>query len=282
MAALAEASPRVEPLGPESLTWQISGSRTALLGAGSALILQVAHPVVGAGVKDHSIFRKDPWGRLDRTTDSLFTQIFGGDDAVAEAARLRDFHKAIKGVDAQGRRYHALNPEAYFWVHATLFMSTVQIEKYFGSRLTRAEQAEFYAEWRQLGLVLGIRDKDMPVTLEGFEEYAEGMLRERLEDNETVRDVLYAVSLREVDPPPWWPLPNRVWRTVGRPLGRSAFGLTTVGLLPPQVRELLGMKWTRRDELALRALGAVVRRTVPLIPAKARLYPIAYQAKRAA
>jgi uncharacterized protein (DUF2236 family) len=282
MAALAEASTEVTPLGPESLAWRISGSRTALFGAGSALILQVAHPVVGAGVKDHSIFRKDPWGRLDRTTDSLFTQIFGGDDALAEAARLREFHKAIKGVDARGRRYHALNPEAYFWVHATLFVSTIQIEKYFGTPLTRAEQEGFYAEWRQLGLVLGIRDQDMPRTLDGFERYVEVMLRERLEDNETVRDVLFAVSLREVDPPPWWPLPESIWRHVGKPVGRSAFELTTVGLLPPQVRELLGMKWTRRDEMTLRALGAIVRRGVPLLPAKVRLYPIAYQAKRAA
>lgn len=282
MAAAAEAFAQVEPLGPESLTWRIAGSRTALLGAGSALILQVAHPVVGAGVKDHSIFRQDPWGRLERTTDSLFTQIFGGDDALAEAARLREFHKAIKGVDGQGRRYHALNPEAYFWVHATLFMGTVQIEKYFGRRLTRAQEAEFYAEWRQLGLVLGIRDRDMPQTLDGFDEYVEVMLRDRLEDNETVRDVLYAVSLREVDPPPWWPLPESVWRTAGKPVGRSAFGLTTVGLMPPLLREKLGLKWTRRDEVTLRALGVVVRRVVPLIPAKARLYPIAYQAKRAA
>ena len=78
-----------------------------------ALLMQVAHPMVGAGVGEHSVYKTDPWGRLYRSLNSLMTQIYGSERAVAEGPRLQELHRGIKGVDAQGRRYSALNPEAY-------------------------------------------------------------------------------------------------------------------------------------------------------------------------
>src|SRR5580698_10847417 len=112
-----EMSRPVVPLGPDSLFWQLGMPRTALLLAGRALLLQTMHPVVGAGVRDHSDYRTDPWGRLDRTITSLQIQMFGGQRAVDEAARLREMHKAIRGVGFAGEHYSALQPQAYAWVH---------------------------------------------------------------------------------------------------------------------------------------------------------------------
>src|SRR5437763_9032721 len=109
------------PVVKGTATWKYFGDfRDALL-AGQVLVLQVAHPVVAAGVRDHSGYRDDPWTRLMRTTASLSVYIYGGPVAARyEADRLRTLHRRFHGVDEAGRRYHALDPHAYAWVHATL------------------------------------------------------------------------------------------------------------------------------------------------------------------
>src|SRR5919109_991090 len=98
---------------PGSVVWQRASDPRVLLTAGYALVLQVSHPTVGAGVSEHSSFREDPWGRLLRTLDAFYGLVYGGPQAAAELGRrLREMHCTIKGVTAGGRRYHALEPEA--------------------------------------------------------------------------------------------------------------------------------------------------------------------------
>ena len=57
--------------GPGSLTWRVNREGVLLLGGGRALLLQVAHPLVAAGVAQHSNYREDPFGRLYRTLDTV-------------------------------------------------------------------------------------------------------------------------------------------------------------------------------------------------------------------
>src|SRR5881397_56153 len=85
--------------GPGSLTWRVNREGALLLGGGRALLLQVAHPLVAAGVAQHSNYREDPWGRLYRTLD-LTTKIVFGSTAVAEeaAGRIRHVHQRVHGV----------------------------------------------------------------------------------------------------------------------------------------------------------------------------------------
>ncbi|WP_181776703.1 oxygenase MpaB family protein [Amycolatopsis pittospori] len=267
------------PLGPDSVAWQVVGDRRLLLGAGTALLLQVAHPVVGAGVHDHSNFTEDPWGRLDRTIDSLLSQVFGGREAIAEAERLRELHKTIKGVDHHGERYHALNPEAYWWVHGSTFWTTVRMQDVFVRPLSHKEKRRLYAEWRQLGLLLGLREHHMPSYLEAFEEYFDDVVANRLEDNHTVRELLESISMRDTPPPPWWFLPETLWRPV-RPAGGNVLTLCAIGLLPSALRERLSLKWTDADERRLRRLAAVTRTAGKRAPDRLRLYPKAYRAQR--
>ena len=73
-------------LGPDSLAWRSLGDPRYFFGAGYALMLQVAHPTVGSGVRDHSNFQADPWGRLMRTTDYLYLLVYGGQAAAADGA----------------------------------------------------------------------------------------------------------------------------------------------------------------------------------------------------
>ncbi|CAM3041162.1 oxygenase MpaB family protein [Skermania piniformis] len=278
MEALAHLDRPVAPLGPDSMLWQIAGKRTALLGAGAALLLQVAHPVVGAGVHDHSDFARRPWDRLERTLDSLYTQIFGGQRAIDESARLRTLHRTITGTDEQGRRYHALQAEAYFWVHATLYLMLVEVERNFGRPLTREQQVVAYAEWRQLGALLGIPDRVMPTDLDSFHRYADDMIANTLTANSSTRQVTAVLALRGVPAPT--PLLTPAW-ALGRPAGRRVLTLSTAGLLPANLRERLDLDWSPRRQAELNALGAIVRRTEQRLPARARYFPMAYRAKTA-
>ncbi|MBC6450127.1 oxygenase MpaB family protein [Actinokineospora xionganensis] len=269
------------PLGPDSVAWRVGGDRRAILAGGAALLLQVAHPVVGAGVKEHSNFREDPWKRLDDTLQSLFSLIFAGDRALDEAARLRELHKSIKGVDHRGERYHALNPEAYWWVHATLFETMLRYKDMLGEEISAADQDRMYAEWRQLGRILGLRDHHMPDTIDGFHDYFADMVENRLEDNDSVRDVLASLRLWDVPKPPVWFVPGVAW-TMAKPLNREVLRLATAGLLPPRMREITGLRWSPGDEKRFRRLGKLIGLAGNRAPARLRLYKIAYEAKRTA
>src|SRR3954471_13963509 len=95
--------------GPDSLTWRVNSEGVLLFGGGTALILQVAHPLVAAGVSQHSDYCEDPWGRLYRTLDVVTRVTFGSAAKAEEAsARLREVHSRVQGESAEdGGRYPA-------------------------------------------------------------------------------------------------------------------------------------------------------------------------------
>src|ERR1043166_1360995 len=86
-------------LGPDSVAWRCASDSRLYLGAGNALLLQVAHPTVGSGVRDFSKFEQEPWDRLFRTIDYVNLSVYGGTDAPLVGRRLRSAHKSIKGVN---------------------------------------------------------------------------------------------------------------------------------------------------------------------------------------
>src|SRR6202162_292850 len=133
---------------PGTITWSRAGDARLLVAAGYALLLQVSHPTVGAGVSEHSQFQSDPWGRLLRTLDYTYTMVYGGPQAAGEMGRrIRRFHKQIFGTRPDGEPYHALEPEAYAWVHATLAEAIVGGHERFGRPFTDQQRQGFWAEW---------------------------------------------------------------------------------------------------------------------------------------
>ncbi|WP_079040624.1 oxygenase MpaB family protein [Streptomyces prasinus] len=265
------------PFAPGSLLWDIAGDVRLLLSLPAALVLQVAHPAVGAGVDDHSVFRTDPWGRAERSLDSLQLWIYGGEQALEEGRRLRRLHKDISGTDTRGRPYHALTPAHYAWVHATAYPVFLRAARYLSHPL---DERRLYDELLRLGAVLGIKQRDMPRTPEEFWPYFDTMVREELERTPVVAELL---DPRRPIPPPAGAgtFLRRIWPVLRPPLARLHVFVTT-GLLPPAVREHLGLAWTARDERGLRLLGAVVRTVVPLLPERLRYLPRARAARRAA
>ncbi|WP_338674073.1 oxygenase MpaB family protein [Streptomyces sp. SCSIO 30461] len=270
------------PVG--GMLWSLTGDIRGLLMLPAALTMQVAHPAVGAGVDEHSVFRTDPWGRGERSLRSLQLWVYGGSAAVDEGRRLRALHRNIQGTDSRGRRYHALAPENYAWVHATGFPVYQYACRYLYRPLTSRQERQLYAEWLQVGRILGIHDRDMPGTIEEFWPYYRQILADELEATAVVRD-LVSVDL-PVPEPDRGPLPLRLllkwcWPVL-MPLFVRFRRFVTIGLMPPDARTAIGLPWTNRQERRLRRLGRVVRAVVPLLPERLRYLPLARAARAAA
>jgi uncharacterized protein (DUF2236 family) len=248
----------------------------------STLLLQVAHPVVGAGVAEHSDFVSDRWGRLTRTLESTFRFLGyrGEERGREETARLREIHRDIKGVDGQGRRYHALNPEAYLWVHATLYHGMVRTQELFGRPLGPVKEAALFQEWRDLALALGVTERHLPDGPAAFRAYFDHMVEERLERNETV-DLLIRLDREPLPPPPKWPLPKAVWNGLAIPPGRL-MRHTGAAALPPVLRERFGLEWTASDQRRFAAFARSLRLADTVTPAPLRYSPVAARAMWAA
>jgi len=149
-------------VGPGSLTWQFGSDVRLFLTMLYPLLLQVAHPTVGAGVRDYSDFERRPWNRLFGTLDYLLVLQYGGRDAVAMGQRLRELHKGFRGVKPDGERYYALEPNAYAWVHATLLDAYISAHAQFGRPMSREQIERFYREYVGLGRLVGVREGDVP------------------------------------------------------------------------------------------------------------------------
>jgi uncharacterized protein (DUF2236 family) len=264
----ASTMPRPEEwrsLTPDSstVTFTRAGDARVLTAAGYALLLQVSHPIVGAGVSEHSQFRRDPWGRLLRTLDYTCTMVYGGPQAAGEMGkRIRSFHKQINGT-VGGVRFSALDPEAFAWVHATLADGIVSAHERFGRPFSPEQCEQLWSEWRSLGRLLGIRERDLPDGWQAFREYVDEMVEVRLEHTTAVDEVLEALA--RPAPPSSRMLRGPAWAVAGPALGHASL-LATVGLLPAVLRRRFGVRWGRREELELQALGSAMRAATPVMP----------------
>lgn len=260
--------------GPDSVAWRLSSDSRIMATAGYALMLQVAHPTVGAGVHEHSNFEADPWGRLLRTLDYTTVMVYGPPELAGPMGRrIHEMHKHIRGRKPDGERYFALEPDAYAWVHATLAQAIVAGSERFARRMSPAEVEQFYAEWLGVGRLIGVPQGELPERWADFRAYFDRMVDERLEDNQTVHTVLRTLAKPKAPPLPM--LNDPVWRAASLPMGRLG-ALATVGLLPPRLRVRLGLRWTQGQAVELRALAAASRAATPFMPSSLRCFGPAY------
>ncbi len=250
-------------LGPDSVAWRATSDLRLTFAMLYPLLLQVAHPTVDAGVTDYSDFDRNLWDRLLRTMDYVSMLVYGGRDAAAAGRRLRKLHKRFRGRRADGTRYSALEPQAYAWVHATLLDTYVRGHAHFGTPMSPADTERFYGEYRGLGRVIGVRDRDLPATWSQFCAYFRRTARTTLTRTDSIERVLDTIG--HADAPPT-PISGRLWPALKVPIRRAVW-LGGVGLLEPAVRRRLGLRWTAIDEAQLRALGVVSRGLGHVMPA---------------
>lgn len=205
------------------------------------------------------------------------TQIYGSERAVAEGRRLQELHRGIKGVDAQGRRYSALNPEAFYWVHATVLEAALIFQEKFDRPLSTSELDLMYDEWRRVGLMLGVGEQELPADIDGFwTRYHH--ISAKLENNPVVQDVLHKGPKR----PFWLPLTQRWFDALNRPAMKLQRDITT-WTLPADLREKFGLApLTRSERRRLERLAALTRFLGRILPDLVRFPLPLYIARRRA
>jgi uncharacterized protein (DUF2236 family) len=267
-----------QPIEPGTRLWDETGLVTFSLTSGAAFALQVMHPTVGAVVGEHSVFRTDAIGRAQRSIASVMTWVYGGEEALTEADRLRVLHAPLRST-VDGVTHKALASGPWAWIILTAPYAYETGARYFSRRrLSPADAEAFYAEVVQLARNLHVAEKEIPPTYDAYREYFDDMLDHTLVAHPTAYDFL--AGTRRVPPPPAMPRPLRPLWKVALDLPGRVQHFVTVGTLPAKAREILGLTWTNRDEQLLRALGFVVARLLPLLPERLRYFPIAYEARR--
>jgi uncharacterized protein (DUF2236 family) len=132
--------------------WRIHADTSMFVGGIRALLLQSLHPVAMLGVSQHSGFRGDPWGRLQRTSKFLATTTYGTiADAERAIAIVRAIHRRVKGTTRTGRQYRADDPYLLGWVHAAEVDSFLTTYRFFGAE--PLDEADGDAYVRQTGLI---------------------------------------------------------------------------------------------------------------------------------
>jgi uncharacterized protein (DUF2236 family) len=144
--------------GPQSVVWRVHGDVTTMMVGGvAALLLQMLHPAVLAGVWDHSSFRGDMLGRLRRTARFIAVTSYGTrEDAEAAIAKVREVHTRVKGTLPDGAPYAADDPRLLAWVHVTEAVSFLDAWiRYAEPDMTLADQDRYFAEFALLAEALG-------------------------------------------------------------------------------------------------------------------------------
>lgn len=259
-----------QPLGPDSLTWECFGDIRGLLLVGRAGILQNMHPAIGAGVDQHSDYFNNPWNRLLRSMAPILGVVYDGPRAAATGAQVRDFHKEIKGVDQNGQRYHALQPDVYYWAHATFFQSQIEMRRLFATPLSEEQQERLYEESVRWYAQYGLSMRPVPPDYAAFKVYWEETVAS-LEMTAPVRWSLDPARRRDIAPP-YPSIPRWAWRLM-RPVVMGGSMWLAAGTMPAPARQALGLAWSDRDERRLRLIARLTRATFRLIPHDWRYLP---------
>ncbi|MFV9634614.1 oxygenase MpaB family protein [Mycobacterium neumannii] len=242
------------PLGPQSLVWRYFGDNRMYLIGPRPAVLQNMLAELGQGVLDHSVFFDDTAARVKRSLPPIFNTVYGSDEN-HPGAQVRDYHTDIKGKMPDGARYHALDPETYFWAHATFVEQVLYFADTFVKRLSREEKEQIYLESKTWYRRYGVSDRPMPATYDEFERYWDRMLDEIVVAHKTA---VYGVGYVTKGFPRPQGVPAWAWKLIAPAFNPLAAFLTTGGL-PPRARELLQLPWTERQERRYQRFAALWR-----------------------
>ena len=241
-------------VGPEGTVWRVGREKAILAGGPTALLLQVAHPLVAAGVVDHSDFESDPLGRLRRTLDTMLTVGFG-DRAQAEAAVAG---VAAVHVHVRGPSYRADDPDLALWVHTTLVLTALGAYENFVGPLSDDDKADYYERYKVVGRMFGVTDEVMPPTYADFVAYVRHMVDDVLAVGDDARAVAAGIFGAKVAGPTW--------------LTRPAMELAAGGLLPASVRRDYAIAWGRGRRVTYGVVRRLVRPGLRLLPGRVRYW----------
>jgi len=254
--------------GPDSVSWRVDREVLVLAGGSCALLMQLAHPAVAAGVAEHSDFRADPFARLRRTLAATYAVVFGTTPRAERAIRrMNAIHAQVAGtVPETGEPYRALDPALLLWVHATLVDTAIRVYDRFVSPLSGEDAEAYHAEARQIALRLGVPDSSLPATLAGLRAEMQRMIGS---GEVGVTPTARGLATQVLYPTPF---PPRVAWDLAH--------LVSLSVLPPAIRRGYGIPWSRGRARGVDLLAAASRRLLPYVPEPLRHVPAARSAER--
>lgn len=258
--------------GPDSVTWRVMREPILLMGAGRALLMQAAHPLVAQGAIDHSNYASDPYGRLERTVEWVTVVCFGTtEEATRATARVVALHRRVKGhVPAptatkqvpSGTAYTADDPELLRWVHASFVETMLATHDALVGGLHEEERDAFVHEWDAVAALFGLPRRLLWRDARAMRTYVR----------------------RQVERGPARPGPGSrtVAETVLRPPVSSPalrpaaelLAFVAVGLLPDPVRRGYGLPWTPAHAAGHRAVRIWLRSMRHAMPRRFRISPV--------
>ena len=259
--AAAESSAGV--FGPDSMMWHIDKEAAVFLGAGRALLLQLAHPWIAAAIARHSRTLADPIGRFHRTFKAMFTMVFGTtEQALSAARRLHRRHGRVSGTlpeaagpFAAGFRYDANDVAAVRWVHATLIDTALVAYQLVRPPLSAEERERYWTEARLFAAFFGIPQDALP---QSWAEFAAGNETMWRSDVLTVTDAARSIAGAVLSGAgTWLPIPS--W-----------YRALTARLLPARLRDDFGLSYGELEHRKTERALAVLRHVYPWIPARLR------------
>jgi uncharacterized protein (DUF2236 family) len=265
--------------GDPPISRRINAERIVLLGWGRAILLQLAHPLIAAGVGEHSGFRSTTWAAMSRlyhTVHAMLALTFGRDDDRERALdAIRQIHRRVHGHlktstrrFPEGTPYSAEDPDLVLWVHATLLESVPLAYEQFVGPLTIAERDAYCAEAAPIAVALLARSDAVPRTWADARGYLDRMYASGdLEVTDQARMLANAVL---------WPPAAAAW--VAGP-GTWINRIVTLGLLPPLIRRQYRFTWTRGNVRTFNALVPTLRTMRRVMPRAITLWPEARIAK---
>ena len=259
-------------LGPDSILWQRFGDWRSMFVALSAGVLQIAQRDISRSLVQQSNVFDNEVARLVRSAFPIIRTVYEGPEV---GAMIRDFHKDIKGTHPDGSRYHSLNPEVYYWAHATFTAMPYLLAGNFMPDMTHAEREQLFQESRTWYSYYGVAEPDnAPKSYDEYLTYMDEMY-DKLGPSETIdrSRIMNGLTLDPPDPS----VPRWAWKPVA-PIASKLLLWVSIGLLPEKVRNSLGLEWTKSDQRKLNVFSRATRTVFSVLPRKARMVPIASRA----
>ncbi|MDP1541099.1 MAG: oxygenase MpaB family protein [Moraxellaceae bacterium] len=239
-----------------------------LLGGTANVIMQLAHPAVGYGVKESRVesgsIIKHPFKRTRTTLTYLGIALTGStEEKLAYRRAVSRAHAQVTSTPQSPVAYRALDNNLQLWVAACTLKGFLDSYDKFQGGMSLAQRQRFYDLAKPLGTTLQVRPEDWPASYEAFEAFfQQGLNQAQIDD--TIREFLMVlVDMR------FMPAPVRL--LFGR-LNR----LMTVSYLPPTLREQMQLKWTSKDQLDAARLEKIIGHSNRLMPRVIRQLPHLY------
>jgi uncharacterized protein (DUF2236 family) len=260
------------------VSWRVNAERVVLAGWTRAILLQVGHPLIAAGVVRHSTFRDNPVSsarRLHHTVRAMLGLTFG--DAATHARVIDDIraiHRRVRGrlteavgVFPAGAVYSAEDPALVLWVHATLIESVILAYDALVGPIGLTERDTYCREASGVAIELGARPPDVPLDWCTLERYLAAQTQSGAiivgSDARAVATVLLQGRFSMVLGPVAWA--NRI---------------LTAGWLPPDLRAQYGLPWSNAHDRTFQRTIATVRWLRGLLPDRMALWPEALREVR--